>query len=108
MRLSIASAIILFAAFLAGTTTAQPTHLSGSYEFECHSASLTLQLLLAVGTQNSNGGSNTVPIYCGGDGFDEYQERLDTAKSNFYDGCNQLLANLNQPPRPDGKFDIVW
>ena len=94
------------------TANHHPDQYDGTYAFECADATFTISILLGLGGGKSDGGSNTLPIYCGpvpptGDHiprYDEYQARLDAAEVDFENGCNQLHSDLNLEPNPTGKY----
>jgi len=114
---SFAVLLLLLCYSVSPASATRPTSLTGDYTFECADATLTLSLILAGGNPgngDANGGSNTVPIYCGPsppdaaldppsvlDAWDAYQLRLATAETEFESGCNTLVANLFLPARPE-------
>ena len=117
MRSFASFAVLLLCCSASPASAAPPTSLNGNYTFDCADATLTLSLILAGGNPgngDANGGSNTVPIYCGPnnpdaavdppsvlDAWNAYQLRLDTAETEFESGCNTLVANLFLPARPE-------
>lgn len=96
---------------------APPSQLNGEYTFQCYDSSLTVSLILAGGGFSGGdmqGGSSTVPVYCGPnppnpesdpqivlDAYAAYQERLTVAEKAFDKACNDLVAFLTLPPRPN-------
>ena len=108
MRYSSCSTGISAVALFAATGAAQPTQLSGHYDFDCSSATLTVSTLLSGGhgsRSSVSGGELVVPVFCNNNttyDWDDYQLRLDNAELDFNDACNSIVSNLNLPPSLEG------